>query len=279
MAFGRIGVGVGVVAVSVLAWSSGGRAAERAEGVPTFAKDVAPILYSKCIECHRPTMFAPMSLVKYDDARPWAKSIKQRVTARHDAAVGRRSRARHVQERSALVGQGNRDHLGLGRWWRAEGQRHGHAEGSAFVDGWTIGQPDVVFEMDEEFKIPATGTIRYQYLRVPTNLTEDKWIQAIEIKPGARAHVHHVLAYTQPAGSPLNENGALGPTNIGGVTPNKPGLVFAPGVARLLTRATPTSCCRCTTRPTARKRRTSTISRRHLREGAADEARGRRHGA
>ena len=49
---------------------------------PTFAKDVAPILYSKCVECHRPTMFAPMSLVKYDDARPWAKSIKNRVSER-----------------------------------------------------------------------------------------------------------------------------------------------------------------------------------------------------
>ena len=49
---------------------------------PTFAKDVAPILYSKCVECHRPTMFAPMSLVKYDEARPWAKSIRARVASR-----------------------------------------------------------------------------------------------------------------------------------------------------------------------------------------------------
>ena len=69
---------------------------------------------------------------------------------------------------------------------------------------------------------------------MPTNLTEDKWIQAIEIKPGARAQVHHVIAFTQPAGSPLKPGGELGPTNIGGVTPNKPGLVFEPGVARLL---------------------------------------------
>jgi hypothetical protein len=65
-------------------------------------------------------------------------------------------------------------------------------------------------------------------------LTEDRWIQAIEIRPGARAHVHHVLVYTQRMGQPLNPGGALGPTNIGGVTPNKPGLVFEPGVARRL---------------------------------------------
>ena len=74
----------------------------------------------------------------------------------------------------------------------------------------------------------------YKYFRVPTNLTEDRWIQAIEIRPGARAHVHHVLVYTQPMGQALNPGGALGPTNIGGVTPNKPGLVFEPGVARRL---------------------------------------------
>ena len=49
---------------------------------PTFSKDVAPILYKACVDCHRPTMFAPMSLMTYDEARPWARSIKQRVVAR-----------------------------------------------------------------------------------------------------------------------------------------------------------------------------------------------------
>src|SRR5262249_26621441 len=74
----------------------------------------------------------------------------------------------------------------------------------------------------------------YQYIRIPVNLSEDRWMQAIEIKPGARAHVHHVIAFTQPSGEPIRPGGALGPTNIGGVTPNKPGVVFEPGVARLL---------------------------------------------
>src|SRR5258707_534476 len=93
---------------------------------------------------------------------------------------------------------------------------------------------DAVCRMDEECTIPAAGAVPYKSFRVPTGLTEDKWIQAIEIKPGARAQVHHVIAFTQPAGSPLKPGGELGPTNIGGVTPNKPGLVFEPGVARLL---------------------------------------------
>src|SRR4051812_46627731 len=53
-----------------------------ADSTPTFTKDVAPIFYKSCIECHRPTMFAPMSLTTYEDARPWVRAIKQRVTAR-----------------------------------------------------------------------------------------------------------------------------------------------------------------------------------------------------
>src|SRR5215475_13628067 len=56
--------------------------ARAADGAPTFSKDVAPIFYKNCAECHRPTMFAPMSLMTYDDARPWARSIKQKVVAR-----------------------------------------------------------------------------------------------------------------------------------------------------------------------------------------------------
>ena len=229
----RITVGVGLVAAVVVAASSSGRAAGAAE-VPTFTKDVAPILYSKCIECHRPTMFAPMSLVKYDEARPWAKSIKQRVAARTmppwgaDPAHGvfkndPRLTDKEIETISAWVDGG-----------APKGSDTDMPKAPEFVNGWTIGEPDVVFEMPEAFQIPATGTVPYQYLRVPAKLTEDKWIQAIEIKPGARAHVHHVLAYTQPTGSPLNENGALGPGNIGGVTPNKPGVVFPPGVGRKL---------------------------------------------
>ena len=234
MVVGRIGVGACVVVAAVLSWSPSGRAAEPAEVAPTFAKDVAPIFYSKCVECHRPTMFAPMSLVKYDDARPWARSIKQRVSAQTmppwgaDPAHGvfKNDPRLSDKEIATIVA------------WVDAGAPKGEAKdlpaAPTFVDGWTIGQPDAVFEMSEAFKIPATGVIEYQYLRVPTKIAEDKWIQAIEIKPGSRAHVHHVLAYTQPSGSPVNPNGALGPGNIGGVTPNKPGVIFPPGVARML---------------------------------------------
>ena len=176
--------------------------ARAADAPVTFTKDVAPILYKSCVECHRPTMFAPMSLMTYDDARPWARSIKQRVVARDDAAVGRRSGARR---RSRTTRGCRRAEIEtIAAWVDAGAPKGDDADLPAapqFADGWTIGKPDAVFTMDEEFTIPATGAIPYQYLRVPTSLTEDKWIQAIEIQPGARAQVHHVIAFTQPAGS------------------------------------------------------------------------------
>jgi len=209
-------------------------AALAADGAPTFSKDVAPILYKSCVECHRPTMFAPMSLVSYDEARPWARSIKQRVVARTMPPWGA-DPAHGVFKNDPRLSDA--DVETIAKWVDAGAPKGDDKDLPAvpqFADGWTIGKPDAIFAMEEEFTIPATGAVEYKYFRVPTGLTEDKWIQAIEIKPGARAQVHHVIAFTQPAGQPLKPGGELGPTNIGGVTPNKPGLTFEPGVARLM---------------------------------------------
>jgi len=222
---------IGFVLTAVFAWAP----LVQAQSAPTFAKDVAPIFYSKCVECHRPTMFAPMSLITFDEARPWARSIRQRVAARTmppwgaDPAHGVFKNDPRLSEKEVTT---------ILAWVDAgapKGDDRDLPVAPKFAEGWSIGKPDAIFTMDEEFTIPATGVVEYQYLRLPTGITEDKWIQAIEIKPQARAHVHHVLAYTQPTGSPLNENGALGPGSIGGVTPNKPGVVFEPGIGRLLT--------------------------------------------
>jgi mono/diheme cytochrome c family protein len=217
-----------LLALPAAAFAADGKAA------PTFTKDVAPIFNKSCVECHRPTMFAPMSLTTFDEARPWARSIKQRVVSGAMPPWGAdtphgmfkndpRLTATEIETISAWVDAG-----------APKGDDKDLPPAPKFADGWSIGKPDAIFTMDEEFTIPATGTIPYKYFKAPTGLTEDKWIQAIEIHPSARAQVHHVLAYTQPAGTVPKPGGELGPDNIGGVTPNKPGLVFEPGVARLL---------------------------------------------
>ena len=227
-------VRIGVLVIAVLPIAAAAATAAPDDPAVTFTKDVAPILYKSCAECHRPTMFAPMSLMTYDDARPYARAIMQKVVARQmppwgaDPAFGvfkndPRLSEKEIETIVSWVDNG-----------APKGDEKDMPAPPQFAEGWTIGKPDAVFTMTEDFEIPATGTIPYQYVRVPTNLTEDKWIQAIEIRPGANAHVHHVLAYTQPAGQLLNPGGALGPTSIGGVTPNKPGVVYPEGVARMI---------------------------------------------
>src|SRR3954453_23334137 len=222
-----------LVFVTLLAVPAAALAADT-NAAPTFTKDVAPIFNKSCVECHRPTMFAPMSLTTFEDARPWARSIKQRVVAGSMPPWGADT-PHGVFKNDPLLAQKDIDTIAA---WVDAGAPKGDDKDlpptPKFADGWTIGTPDAVFEMDEEFTIPAEGTIPYKYFKAPTGLTEDKWIQAIEIHPGARAQVHHVIAFTQPAGSVPKPGGELGPTNIGGITPNKPGLVFEPGVARLL---------------------------------------------
>ncbi len=201
----------------------------------TFTRDVAPIFNKNCVECHRPTMFAPMSLTTYESARPFARSIKQRVVSGAMPPWGAPDAPHGVFKNDPRLTQTEIDTIAA--WVDAGAPKGDDKDMPAtpkFADGWTIGKPDAIFTMENEFEIPASGEIEYKYFRVPTHLTEDKWIQAIEIHPGARTNVHHVIAFTQKAGETINAGAVLGPGYIGGVTPNKPGLVFDPGVARLL---------------------------------------------
>ena len=169
----------------------------QAPAAPTFSKDVAPILYKNCTNCHRPGEIAPMSLLTYADARPWVRSIATRVTNgtmppwQADPAYGhfRNDRRLSAADQDTILE------------WIAAGAREGDPKDlpapPKYADGWMIGQPDVVLNMQEDYPIPASGTVNYQYFEVPTNFTEDKWIQAFEVRPGNRAVVHHVIVYTR----------------------------------------------------------------------------------
>jgi hypothetical protein len=172
-------------------------------GAPTvtFNKEVLPILQAKCQECHRPGEAAPMSLISYTEARPWAKSIKQNVATKKmppwfaDPHVGKFANDRSLsqQEIDTLIA------------WVDAGAPEGNPKDAPaprkWVDGWNIGKPDMVLEMPTAFSVPAKGVIDYQYIIIPTHLTEDKWIQAVEVVPSARSVMHHVIATIREPGS------------------------------------------------------------------------------
>jgi hypothetical protein len=163
--------------------------------VPTFSKDVAPILYKNCTQCHRPGEIAPMSLLTYEAARPWARSIRDKVSEglmppwHADAPAGTFENERRLtdEERRTLVAWANGG--------APEGPPSDLPPTPAYTDGWLIGRPDVVFEMLEDYSVPADGVVQYEYFYIPTNFADPKYIQAIEVRPGNRELVHHVLVY------------------------------------------------------------------------------------
>jgi hypothetical protein len=168
----------------------------------TFTKDVAPIFFKSCAECHRPGESAPFSVLSYKDVRPWAKSIREKVVNREmppwhaDPHVGEWANDRRLkqQEIDAITA------------WIDGGAKEGDPKdlpaAPQFAEGWSIGKPDAVIEMPEEFTLGASGPDEYQYFDAPTNFTEDKYVQMAEARPGNRRVVHHVIAFVVPPGNP-----------------------------------------------------------------------------
>jgi hypothetical protein len=185
----------------------------------TFSKDVAPILYKNCVSCHRPGEMGPMSLVTYEQARPWARAIRAKVAEGsmppwHSAeppGTFLNERRLTSNERDIIIK------------WVDSGAPQGDSRDMPslpqFASGWTIGTPDAVFKMGVEFEVPASGEVPYQYFEIPTDLKEDKWVQAIEIRPGTPSVVHHILAFSRepnatprpPAFTPTNAATAAAP--------------------------------------------------------------------
>jgi hypothetical protein len=189
---------VGVAAVGVALARTSAPAAKLAD--PTFTKDVAPILYKNCTVCHRPGGIGPFSLMEYDSAKANLDDI-------HDAVQAGVMPPWHATGPHGVFSNDRRlsdaEKETILRWI-ATGAKRGDPKDQppqpVYSSAWTIGTPDAVVSMPEDFSVPAAGTVEYQYFQVPTNFTEDKWVQAIEIMPGAREVVHHVLVFAaQPA--------------------------------------------------------------------------------
>ena len=167
-----------IIATALLA-----NAAPRPEPV-TYHRHIAPILQARCQGCHRAGEIGPMALESYKQVRPWAKAIKEAVTSRKmppwfaDPAVGKfhNDPSLSIKEIAAIA------------QWADTGAPEGNPKDAPaapqFTDGWSIGQPDAVFEMPVAYDVPATGTIEYTDVIIPTGFTEDKWVEKIEIVIG-----------------------------------------------------------------------------------------------
>jgi len=235
----RAAVTLAVLSISIAAGVS---ASGPLDAKVTFNKDVAPILYSHCTECHRPGEVAPMALVTYKDARPWARSIKEKVQSRVMPPWLAAPEYGHFQNERRLT-QNEIDTIAQ---WVDQGAPEGDARdlpaAPRFVDGWTIGKPDAIVEMPKEVQVPSDGVIPYMYVTVPTNFREDKWVQAAEIRAGNRSLVHHIIVFVQdpakarPAqngGQPEQRGEAVG-TKLCGFAPGEQPKIYSPGTAKLI---------------------------------------------
>jgi len=169
-----------------------------------------------------------MPLLNYAEARPWAKAIKSALLSgkmppwQADPHYGKFSNDLSLQpgEKETLVA------------WVDGGAREGNpAEAPtpvAFTEGWRIPKPDVVFEMPEPFEIPAAGVINYQYIPVATHFTEDKWVEAVEVRPSDRGVVHHAIVVVDD-GTGIDKQQYLA-----GYAPGMEPQIWKPGQARLI---------------------------------------------
>jgi len=184
----------------VLAREPKSLAARSAE--PTFAEDVAPILYKNCTTCHHPGGMGPFSLLEFDSA-------KAEVSEMRDAVARGQMPPWHAEGPHGVFRNDRRlsdaDKQTILRWIDAgakPGDLNRLPPRPEYPGSWAIGSPDAIVAMSEDFAVPASGAVEYQYFEVPTNFTEDKWVEAMEIMPGAREAVHHVMLYAKAPPAP-----------------------------------------------------------------------------
>ena len=229
---GICSLGVAAAAFAALLLAPGAAAAQAED--PTFTRDVAPILQRSCQSCHREGAIAPMSLLTYEETRPWARAIREKVETRTmppwfiDKNIGvqgfKYDRSLSDAEIETIVD-----------WVDAGAPRGNPADMPPPVefaarDIWHTGEPDWIVPIPEPFVVPAEGANWWGDLFSESGLTEDRWIKAVETKPSAEGFpvVHHAVTRLQESidsdeGDFLNE-----------YAQGKNGDVFPEGTGRLV---------------------------------------------
>lgn len=215
----------------------------RSSAAPTFSRDIAPILYKRCAMCHHAGAVAPFPLITYQDAAKRAGLIatitSKRAMPPWKPAPGHGKFANERRLTNAEIATIQR--------WAASGAKEGDParlpEAPEFPDGWQLGKPDLVVEMPRPFAVPADGDDLYQCFVIPTGVSSDRWVRAMEFRPGSPQVVHHALLFTDV--SPVAREkagvegsypcfgglGLLPTTGLGGWTPGNLPITMPGGVA------------------------------------------------
>src|SRR5579871_5743628 len=233
-----------VLPVVLLAvWNYGGAADLHRQGIPTFSRDVAPLLYQHCASCHHPGEVASFPLLSYQDAKKRAKLIAEVTAKRYMPpwlpAAGYVHFAGERRLTSSEIDT-------IGRWAEAgapEGDPGAAPSQPHFPEGWQLGTPDLTVRMPQPFTIAADGPDQYMCFVIPLGLNANKYVRAMEFRPQARSVVHHALFLLDAAhiGRKLGESypcfgtpGFLPSGALGGWTPGMQPVRMPNGLQEIL---------------------------------------------
>jgi len=188
----------------------GAPAKGRTSSLPTFYREVLPVLQAHCQACHREGEIGPMALGSYEQVRPFARAIAIAARERKmppwfaDRSVGRFANDPSLTTAEIAT---------LGAWADANapaGDPRNAPPPRKWAAGWLIPKPDMVVTMARAVAIPAHGDVDYTYEIVRTGFTEDKWVQFCEVRPSSRENVHHAVVYVRPPGSRWLQHAPIG---------------------------------------------------------------------
>ncbi|HEY1482704.1 MAG TPA: tetratricopeptide repeat protein [Candidatus Acidoferrum sp.] len=162
-----------------------------ASRVVTFNRDIAPIIFKSCAPCHRPGEAAPFPLLSFEDTAKFARQIAV-VTKQHIMPPWLPAKGEfRFQGETRLTDE----QIMLFQEWAERGAQRGAAEdlpaAPKFASGWQLGKPDLILQARKPYALAAGGTDNYWNFIFPTQLSETRWIKAIEIRPGEKRVVHH----------------------------------------------------------------------------------------
>jgi tetratricopeptide (TPR) repeat protein len=192
-----------------------------AQPVPTFTKDIAPIVWTRCATCHRPGEIGPFSLLTYDDVRQRATLVAT-VTARRIMPPWKPEPGKgQFQDQRALTPH----ELDSIQRWVAGGAPEGDAADlpplPRWADGWRLGAPDLVVQMREVYTVPADGADVFRTFVIPIPVARPKYVRAIEFRPGNARVVHHAnIGVDRTRSSRLLDERDPGPGYDGGMVPS-----------------------------------------------------------
>jgi peroxiredoxin len=205
----------------------------RSDSKVTYSNQIARILQNRCVECHRKGEIAPFALTDYDEAVGWAETIQEVVQnnrmppwhASHEFGRFENDRSMPDEEKEVIYA-----------WVRAgapKGDPNDLPKRRTCVTGWQLPrEPDFVAPITAEpYSVPAEGAVRYQYFQIDPGFKEDKWVDAIEIQPGNRAVVHHILMVIGTEDDVRDfDGGAMGYDGL--FVPGQRVNPYSPGMAR-----------------------------------------------